>query len=313
LHLFVPGMVRSQPGAKLAGAPTAANACAIDRIDGGAPGAILVVAAHPDDETVGIGATLGALVSSGWRVRVLHVTDGAPRDPALRPTLREATIAGAASVRCAEVRAALRAGGLDPELALERSIDIPDQSAARVLAPLARTLAERLDASPVDVVVTHPYEGGHPDHDAVAFAVHAAAALLGDRAPSLVEMTSYHRANGAIALATFLPLASAPRAHLRSGVLDEAARVRRRAMLDAFTSQREVLRVFESVAEPLRCAPCYDFTRPPHEGVLYYELLPFGWTGEQWRELARDALCELGVDAATLMRRRGCSSAPGRG
>ena len=42
-----------------------------------------------------------------------------------------------------------------------------EQALARVLRPLL---------AGTRVVVTHAYEGGHPDHDAVAFAVHAAVA-----------------------------------------------------------------------------------------------------------------------------------------
>ena len=76
-------------------------------------------------------------------------------------------------------------------------------------------------------------------------------------------------------------------------MLDANARARKRAMLDAFASQADVLAPFGTDAEPLRCAPDYDFTRPPHPGELYYERLPFGWTGERWRDLARACIREL--------------------
>jgi LmbE family N-acetylglucosaminyl deacetylase len=53
------------------------------------------------------------------------------------------------------------------------TLGIPDQAASLGLAGLARRLAVQLAASGAEVVVTHAYEGGHPDHDATAFAVHA--------------------------------------------------------------------------------------------------------------------------------------------
>ncbi len=287
--------------------------CAIDRIERREAGSMVLVAAHPDDETIGAGATLAYLVASGWRVEVLHVTDGAPRDVALRPALRDLSIEEAARVRREEVRAAIRAGRLEKGagVMLAPSLAVADQEAARVMAPLARTLAARLAAASVDVVVTHPYEGGHPDHDAVAFAVHAAVALtsrtMGDP-PRIVEMSSYHRRDGALVNGAFLPSMDVRCERVRDGRLDDVARARKRAMLDAFTSQRDVLAAFDTLAEPLRCAPYYDFTRPPHAGVLHYETLPFAWTGDDWRELASDALRQLGLTATALMQRPGCSS-----
>jgi hypothetical protein len=68
-------------------------------------------------------------------------------------------------------------------------------------------------------------------------------------------------------------------------------------MLASYTSQREVLAPFGDDAEPLRCAPDYDFTAPPHPGPLNYERLGFGWSGVRWRELAGDALRELGLSS----------------
>src|SRR6185437_9724842 len=51
-------------------------------------------------------------------------------------------------------------------------------------------------------VFTHAYEGGHPDHDAVAFAVHAAC-RLSDIPPAIVEMPYYHRQDGRLITGEF--------------------------------------------------------------------------------------------------------------
>jgi LmbE family N-acetylglucosaminyl deacetylase len=275
--------------------------CALERLERSGELSLLVVAAHPDDETVGAGGTLGALAALGARIEVLHVTDGAPRDGALRPALRDRTRADAAAVRTAEVVAALRAGGLDPAMVLQPSLGVPDQEAALAMAPIARAVAGRLAADAIDVVLTHPYEGGHPDHDAVALAVHAAVLLAASAVhhppPLLAEMSSYHAASGHLATSSFLAHPEASCARRRDGRLDEPARARKRAMLEAFASQADVLAMFATDAEPLRCAPAYDFSEAPHDGTLHYETLPFGWTGARWRELARGALHELGLTA----------------
>ena len=63
-------------------------------------------------------------------------------------------------------------------------------------------------------------------------------------------------------------------------------------MLHCFLTQQRILDRFPLDAEWLRPAPRYDFTAPPHSGTLYYETRPMGWTGEEWRRLAADALKE---------------------
>jgi LmbE family N-acetylglucosaminyl deacetylase len=274
------------------------HCCALERL-AGPSGALLVVAAHPDDETVGLGATLGRLYRRGWRIEVLHVTDGAPRDPTLRPTLATLESREAAMFRRAELQRALRITGL-PVSALASALAVADQEATLVLATVARALAARFADRAPDVVLTHPYEGGHPDHDAVAFAVHAARDMLSRERVLLPlgEMSSYYAdpaKEGVFVTGGFRaadPFGSVC-VRIEPGRLDPEERRTRRAMLAAFSSQREVLGPFGDDAEPLRCAPAYDFTRAPHPGTLHYERMPFGWTGERFRGLARAALREL--------------------
>jgi len=50
-------------------------------LDLGECAALVVVAPHPDDETLGLGATAAQLVSSGVDVQVVSVSDGGAADP----------------------------------------------------------------------------------------------------------------------------------------------------------------------------------------------------------------------------------------
>lgn len=274
----------------------APHRCAVEslqasRIPGKA--SLLIVAAHPDDETIGIGATLAGLIDAGWRAHVLHVTDGAPHNPALRYELRERTREEAAAIRRVEIENALRAGEIDPDQVLLPTLGIADQEATLRMPDIARALAEHFAHLGTTVVITHPYEGGHPDHDATALAVHAAAALT-PSAIALAEMTSYHTQEGTLITGAFRTDATPTcPAHL-DGAFDPRHRARKRSMLDAYRTQAKILEPFGTDGEPLRCAPPYDFTKPPHEGKLHYESLPFDWTGTRWREFAREALAALG-------------------
>lgn len=254
--------------------------------EGSEPGRLLVLAAHPDDETIGAGGQI-----STWKdVQFVHVTDGAP------PDRSDAELAGCrtreeyASLRRRELERALALAGVTSEQFL--FLHFVDQEVSFRLSELAEKLQELfLELSP-DAVLTHPYEGGHPDHDATAFAAHAACRELARRgqAPPLFEMTSYHNRAGIMETGEFLPCAGGL---VLTRELASPKRRKKEAMLACFSSQRRVLQNFRLEAERFRPAPNYDFGQPPHPGKLFYEMFDWGITGQQWRMLAREALDEL--------------------
>lgn len=246
------------------------------------PGTILIVAAHPDDETVGAGAHL-----SSWRgrVHIVHVTDGSPRD------LKDALKAGCptreeyADLRRQEVLKALALAGV--AAGRWRSAGVVDQEASLALPAVTRHIRAVLDEVRPAFVLTHPYEGGHPDHDACSFAVQAATQARSEI--EVWEFASYHAGPDGIETGRFLPNSPNTVFSMR---LDAADRERKRAMIECFSTQLHMLASFGLEQEIFRRAPAYDFTRPPHEGRLFYENFPWGMTGVRWRELAAAALAE---------------------
>jgi LmbE family N-acetylglucosaminyl deacetylase len=269
------------------------------------PRSVLVVATHPDDETIGCGALLGRLVRRGAEVAVVHVTDGAPRDPRLRPGLADVPVEVAASRRREEVAAALRVQGALVQTsgaqALLPSCGVPDQEAPIHASRVARGLAESILEGRYDVIIAHPYEGGHPDHDAAAFAAHAAVALArrAGHEAALVEMTSYHRAPASAGMVTGVFREDGPWppcGHSCECVLPEEERSRKDRMLAAFASQAATLAPFGTTVERFRCAPRYDFGSPPHAGPLLYETQEFAaWRGEDVCAHLRAATADLGL------------------
>lgn len=253
---------------------------------------VMIVVAHPDDETIGAGARLGRFSE----VLVVHVTDGAPRAGADARNAGCATWRDYADLRRRELAAATGFAGL----AAERFVGLghADQEASLAMVEAARRIAGLMDGWRPDAVLTHPYEGGHPDHDATAFAVHAALALLrrdGGLRPLLGEMAFYHDgdADGVTTFQDFLPLDGVA---VRTASLDAGERALKRRMLDAHASQAGTLASFRDDVERYRGAPVYDFTRPPHGGRLNYERFDWGMTGEWWRRLAARARDGLRLD-----------------
>lgn len=254
----------------------------------------VVIAAHPDDEVIGLGARLAR-----WPdVWVVHVTDGAPRNMRAAADLGFTTRESYTAARRAERAHALELASIRADRT--HDLDCVDQEASHNLVWLSAELAALIRAIAPDVVVTQPYEGGHPDHDATAFAVHAAiqlAARTGARAPAIVEMTSYHLGPAGIRTGRFLPYGRCAASQAASETqLDDAARAVKERMFACYASQCGVLSQFGTGAEPLRLAPRYDFTVPPHPGMLYYDHYPWGVTSAEWRALARDAMRTLALE-----------------
>jgi len=238
---------------------------------------LVILAAHPDDETLGASVVLARFPSS----RVIYLTDGAPRDTHLWPPSMGGSREDYAEVRRSEVAKVLAHVGISTEQVFW--LGGIDQEATFDIRTLLARLVEFLHAWRMDLLITHPYEGGHPDHDSAALVARLTARSLGSEAPVISEMTSYHVRNGQCVTGEFLNPEPASEIALE---LSEDDRRRKRRMLDGYRSQRLVLERFPIVTERFRIAPAYDFSHPPHDGRLWYECMGWAMTGARWREVA---------------------------
>ncbi len=260
------------------------------------PGALVrpfrcsVIVAHPADEVIGAGGLLSKLKD----VTVIHLTDGAPRSERIAYEAGFDGIAEYTEARRRECISALALVNVPADHILE--LDIGDHQAPQFLTELSKKLTTLLQQCAPDVVLTHPYEGGHPDHDAAAFATNAAVRLLrrnGFRAPMLFEMALHPGRDGEKRVLDFLPSSGRETTTL---MLDQEAQDLKRRMYECFATQREALRENPLGPERFRRPPPYDFTMPPQCGKLNYENYDREFSGHEWQLLARKAWIDLFPD-----------------
>ena len=230
---------------------------------------VLLVVAHPDDDVIAMGSRLPRLLDA----HVAFVTDGAPRDGTDARRLGLGSRERYAALRVVESEAALGLVGVRPQRI--RRFGIVDKEAMGALPELVeRTVALVRELQPA-LLVTHAFEGGHPDHDATAFAVDQALRSLGEAdlpAPELVEFPAYRAgADGRIVRQSFWPEdGSGTVVHL-----DEAARSLKRRMFACHASQAAILDGFPTDRELFRLAGKRDWLRFPHERPPLYQ--SYGW------------------------------------
>ena len=129
---------------------------------------LVVLAAHADDETLGVGGLLHAAASRIDRVTVFVVSDGAASHPN-SPTITPSRLA---ELRADELAAAMAI--LDPDAEVH-ALGLPDGALADHLPDLVAELEKVLDDDVNTWLLSTWIDDGHPDHAACARAAQEVA------------------------------------------------------------------------------------------------------------------------------------------
>lgn len=140
---------------------------------GSPAGAAVVVAPHPDDESLGAGGLISMLLACGWSLHVVAVTDGeaafGPADVALAERRRR------------EQEAALRCLAAGAKVSVSR-LGLPDSNVTADYPALVDQLRPHLVRA--DLVLAPVPWDGHPDHD-------ACGAATAEACPSSAALAQY--------------------------------------------------------------------------------------------------------------------------
>ena len=136
---------------------------------------LIVVSAHPDDESLGAAGLIGRLNTLGARVLVIVASDGEASHPD-SPTHCAARIAERRREEMSRALAHLAPGARLCRLAL------PDGRLAAHLVELLSAVRREIGPDPAGTLLVAPWrDDGHPDHEAVARAAEQLAHEVGVR------------------------------------------------------------------------------------------------------------------------------------
>ena len=195
---------------------------------------LIVVGAHPDDETLGFGGTSAQLAAAGVEVQVVAATDGGAAYPSISVFDR----IGLERVRRTELIKATSSLGVGAPLFL----GFPDGAVTEHEDTLTDRLIEILDGADSGTWLAATWRGdGHPDHEAVG---RAAAATVAHTGATLLEypIWMWHWATPGDP--------DVPWERARSVELDRAALGRKQHAAQCFRSQFESTATQPAVLPP---------------------------------------------------------------
>lgn len=221
---------------------------------------LLVLAPHPDDESLATGGLILRALARGAAVRVLFATDGDNNPWPQRFVERRWTVSPRDRARWgrrryAEAHAALAVLGLGPQAA--RFLHLPDRGLTRLLgeAPqkVLAPLGEELGFWRPTLIAAPSPEDTHPDHGALALFLRKALAAAPGFSPRCLEYRIHPGPWRSWPGLLELPLTPAEIRRKRAAILRHATQMalsRRRFLRYASPVER-----FFPVAEPAAIVP----------------------------------------------------------
>ncbi len=257
---------------------------------------VAIVTAHADDEVIGYGTVLSQLPEA----LTIQVTDSTPKVPTSigQFSTVDEFKAHIKQTRRDELDTALNLAGHNPYS--RECLGYSDQDVMNKITETALALTDKFRKERVEFVMTHAYEGGHPDHDAVTAAVHLTKELLAkENIPvTIIETPLYKGVPGKPNERIWQEFAEGFRVSANDTFVKKLTPEEvelKRKLYAAHASQAHVFTKTFDDRELFRVAPTYDFNIPPNNGVVSNIFPEFGLTHDKWRELIHDARWRLGL------------------
>ncbi len=246
---------------------------------------ILILAAHPDDEVVACAAAIGRAQTRGAEIFVLFMTHGCIARETMWVWDRRNYEKHVARRRT-EGEQAAKFLGITPVGWSPR----PARHLWRELKEAHEEIKVAAAQYSIDQLWVPAYEGGNADHDALnaigsknrlnplpLLSAEALAKADVGRVregevqqepshPPVLEFAEYNFSGGEVHSQEFLQ----PHGNKHVIILTDAEKEKKQAALKIYESEKGNLDYVKTERECFRLLASYDYSRPPHEGTLWY-------------------------------------------
>lgn len=231
----------------------------LNALKGGFMSRILFLIPHPDDEVVAAATFIRRLPRGAHSIFGLYLTSGVPLSEHLWWWQRRGA---AARLERRRQEARLVASALGIEIV--GFSDWPSRRLKDHLDEAAAWIGAALDALAIDTIWVPAWEGGHQDHDVANFLASQVA-----KGRPVREFAEYNLGDGVPQWQRF----AVPNGEETVIELTPEEAAWKRWLLHLYRSERAGLRQVRVDMESARPLPRYDYSRPPHAGLLSREKL----------------------------------------
>ncbi len=222
---------------------------------------ILFIIPHPDDEIVGSCLMIRNFLISGKRIVIFFLTNGVLSKESMWPWKKK-KYEQLLTLRKKEMTESVNFLGVDDFLFQ----NIPTRTLKDKISETYFKIKKTIISKQIDTIFCPTYEGGHQDHDVANFICSRLKKFC-----KVFEFSEYNFFGNKINSNVFIKKTE----NQKCIVLSENDKLYKSEGLKLYNSEKGNLGYISLNQECYRPLENYDYSKPPHKGVLFYRRFSF--------------------------------------